>query len=67
MPRFRCFFIDESDQVERFEPCESASEADARNRAYELLRSNSKALAVEIWDSGHFVARIPCSRGRERT
>ena len=67
MARFRCFFINEGDRVERFEPFESASETEAVNRAYEMLRSNSQAAAVEIWESGHFVARIPRDFAKDRT
>lgn len=67
MPRFRCFIIDGSDRVGAIEPCESASDAEAVNRAYELLRQNPHAAAVEVWDSGHFVARIPRGIARERT
>jgi hypothetical protein len=67
MARFRCFFISEGDRVERFEPFESASETDAVNRAYEMLRSSPHTAAVEIWESGHFVARIPRDFAKDRT
>lgn len=66
MPRFRCFFIDWSDKVGGFEPCECESEGEAMNRAVEMLRARPEAAAVELWESGIFIARIPRLAGRER-
>ena len=61
MPQFRCLFIDESDQVAAVQPCDGTTESEAVNRAYDMLCGHPHASAVEIWESGHFVARI----GRE--
>lgn len=61
MPQFRCLFIDKSDKVAAVQPCDGTTEAEAVNRAYSLLCGDPRAAAVELWESGHFVARI----GRE--
>jgi hypothetical protein len=67
MPQFRFFLIDESDRVERFEAHESAGESVALSRGREVLLANPRAAALEIWQSGRFVARLQARRGRERT
>ena len=67
MPRFRCFFISDGDRVESIEPFETATDTEAVNRAHEMLRRSPQAAAVEIWESGHFVARIPRGMAKDRT
>jgi len=67
MPRFRCFFIDETDRVEGFETCESANQTEALARAHDLLRGYPSAAAVELWDQGQFVARVSRSFERQHT
>jgi len=58
MPQFRCLFIDESDKVAAVQACDGTTEAEAAHRAHGLLRGHPYAAAVELWESGHFVARI---------
>ena len=59
MARFRCFFISDADIVDGFKSFEGATEREALNRAYEMLESHSQAAAVEVWETGRFVTRIP--------
>jgi hypothetical protein len=58
MSQFRCLFIDESDKVAAIQPCEGTTESEAVDRAYGMLCGHPHASAVELWASGHFVARI---------
>jgi hypothetical protein len=63
MASFRCFFINDADTVDGFESIEDATEHEALRRAYGMLQSNSLAVAVEVWQAGRLVSRIP--RGAE--
>jgi hypothetical protein len=67
MLQFRCLFIDESDKVAAIQACDGATESEAVNRAYTLLCGHPRASAVEIWESGHFVARIAREAERVKT
>ena len=49
MRRFRCFFVDERDCVESFEPIDLEDEAEAVRRAENMLRWRSTATAAELW------------------
>jgi hypothetical protein len=50
MPRFRCFFIDDRNTVESFEPIDLGNEAEAVRRAEDMLFSR---------DPGHFERAPP--------
>jgi hypothetical protein len=67
MPRFLCFFIDDDNTVASFERLELEKEDEAVRRAQEMLRSRFRVASVEIWESGHFVARIPRPGAKDRT
>ncbi len=67
MPRFRCFLINQDDTVGNFESLELESEEQAIQRTKDLLRSSSLAVAAELWESGHFVARVPREDSNDRT
>jgi hypothetical protein len=58
MTQFRCFFVDERDTVESFEPLDLKDEAEAVRRAEEMLRARATAVSAEIWESGRLVARV---------
>jgi hypothetical protein len=67
MPQSRCLFIDESNKVASVQPCDRPTEAEAVNRAYGLLCGHPHASTVEVWESGHFVARIAREVERVKT
>jgi hypothetical protein len=64
MPRYRCFFVDDRDKVESFEPFSLGDEAAAVKRAEDMLLLRPWARYAELWESGHLVARIDPPRDR---
>ena len=59
MKLFRCFFIGEDEAIRCLEEIVVVDEAEALRRAQVMLRSQSAATSVEIWEWGRLVARIP--------
>jgi hypothetical protein len=55
MPRYRCCFLDENDQVVRTEELQSCDDGDAHREAMLLLSRIGRFSGYELWQDGRKV------------
>jgi hypothetical protein len=55
MPRYRCCFLDENDQVVRTEELQSCDDSDAHREAMTLFAKIGRFSGYELWQDGRKV------------
>lgn len=64
MADYRCYFVNNLDQIQAAQNLDCAEDAEAMLQATEL--AGAQSLTVEIWNGARLVGRLPQAMPRER-
>jgi hypothetical protein len=61
MADYRCYFVNNLDQIQAAKNLDCAEDSEAMSQACEL--AGSQSLTVEIWNGARLVGRVPHAEG----